>query len=497
MRAERLALLTGPVLAIVYLLLPPLGTDLSAQVAHADFFDVAGAAPVDLRWYGGTVQWGYSLVVPAVMSVLGVRQTGALAGVVGSVALALLLARTGARRPVLGGIVGAFCVFGNLASGRVTYAVGVAFVLCGLLALAHARRVVAALLVVLGAASSPVAGLFAGLAGAALLAGTSTRRHRIDGVLLGIAGALPMGVTALLSDAGGWMNISVSDTVHAVAAALIVAVCVPQRVIRVGAGLAAVGVLAAFAVHTPVGLNATRLAAMFTLPVLLAYAPLPSRVPRWAGVVALVAVTFVQSPVMAGDLRAMGDPTASRAYFTPLLSQLRTRTPVGRVEVLATKNYWESAHVAREFPLARGWLRQADLARNPLFYDGTLNAVTYGAWLRDNGVGYVAVPDAPLSWVSRREADLIRQGQPYLTQVWRGTGWTLYEVAGRPSIVDGAVLVATTPTTVTVDVPAPGEYVARVRWTRWLRADGARTRERADGWTTLVVPHPGRVTLRG
>ncbi|WP_373318003.1 hypothetical protein [Virgisporangium aliadipatigenens] len=477
-----------------------MGTDLSAQVAHADFFDAAKVAPLDLRWYGGTVQWGYSLLAPELMALLGVRLTGALAGAAASVALALLLRRTGALRPTLGGIVGAFCVFGNLASGRVTYALGVAFVLCGLWALARDRRILAVVGVLLGAACSPVAGLFAGLAGAALFLGTSERARRVDGVLLGIAGAVPIGVTAALGDAGGWMNISVSDTVRAVAAAVLVAVFVPQRVIRVGAALAALGVLAAFAVHTPVGLNATRLAAMFTLPVLLAYAPRPSRPapwPRTAAAAALVAVAFVQSPVMVGDLRDMGDPTASRRYFAPLLAQLHARAPVGRVEVLATRNYWESAHVAREFHLARGWLRQADLARNPLFYDGTLDASSYGAWLRDNGVSYVAVPDAPLSWVSRREADIVRGGQPYLMQVWRGADWTLYEVAGRPSIVDGGTLLGTTPTSVSVDLPGPGTYVVRVRWSRWLRAAGAQLRQRPDGWTDLTVRSGGGYRLEG
>ena len=44
---------------------------------------------------------------------------------------------------------------------------------------------------------------------------------------------------------------------------------VPDAV-RIGALLSALGVVAAFAVHTPVGLNATRLASMFALPVVAA-----------------------------------------------------------------------------------------------------------------------------------------------------------------------------------------------------------------------------------
>src|SRR5262249_27503719 len=122
MRAERFALVLGALLAVAYLLLPPMGTDLSAQVARADFVHDAGFAPVDLRWYGGTVQYGYSVVAPFVMAAVGVRATGAVTLVVSSLALATLLRRTGAPRPLLGAVCGVVCFAGNLVSGRITFA---------------------------------------------------------------------------------------------------------------------------------------------------------------------------------------------------------------------------------------------------------------------------------------------------------------------------------------------------------------------------------------
>src|SRR5690348_1771718 len=165
--------LTSLALAVAYLLAPPLGTDLSAQVARAQFVERYGLTAVDLGWYGGTAQYGYSLVSPPVMALLGVRVTGAIALVVSSVALAALFTRTGARRPVLGGVIGTFCIAGNLVSGRVTYALGVAFGLLALLALTAPRRwqrlaggCAGALL---ASATSPVAGLFVGLAATALV----------------------------------------------------------------------------------------------------------------------------------------------------------------------------------------------------------------------------------------------------------------------------------------------------------------------------------------
>ena len=132
--------LAGVVLAVAYLLAPPPGTDLSAQVARADFVRAYGFTPVDLRWYGGTVQYGYSVVSSPVMALLGPRLTGALALVGSSVALAVLLHRCGARRPLLGGVLGAACFAGNLVSGRVTFALGVAFGLGALVALTAPAR---------------------------------------------------------------------------------------------------------------------------------------------------------------------------------------------------------------------------------------------------------------------------------------------------------------------------------------------------------------------
>src|SRR5690349_12353394 len=286
MRARAFVVLVALVLALGYLIAPPMGTDLSAQVARARFFSGYGLTPVDFGWYGGTVQYGYSLVSPAVMALIGVRVTGALALVVSALAFVLLLHRTAAPRPLLGGVIGAVCIAGNLVSGRVTYALGVALGLLALVALTASRRwvrlVFGAAGAVLASATSPVAGLFVGLAAVALVLSHdrgdfSVSQHGkgstiMDSVVVAVAAAVPLGVTAVLFGEGGWMNISGSDTIHAVVASLAVALLVPRRPIRIGAVLSALGALAAFLVHTPVGLNATRLATMFAAPVVAAYA---------------------------------------------------------------------------------------------------------------------------------------------------------------------------------------------------------------------------------
>ncbi|MBQ1045032.1 hypothetical protein KBX35_14025 [Micromonospora sp. C32] len=548
------------VLAVLYLTLPVTGSDLSAQVARADFFAAHPSALVDLRWYGGVHPWGYSLVSPPLMALLGVRVTGALALLASATAFAALLVRTRVPRPLLGSLVGVLTIAGNLVSGRVTYALGVAFGLAALLALTGPARRAAAdpagaargagvaagpaaatpagpvgigagrsvwaavAAALLASAASPVAGLFVGLVGVALLL---TRRYA-DGLLLAVPAAGPLAVTGLLFGEGGWMNISRTDTLHAVVTSLLVAALVAYRPVRVGALLSAAGVLASALLPTPVGLNATRLVVMFALPLLAAAATPPAwltaarlgarlgadrlgagrsrRALDAVGLAALLAVVcWWQPPVVTADLRSADDPTADPAYFAPLRAELARRGLTGRVEVPPTRNYWEAARMG-EVPLARGWLRQADIDRNPLFFttvpgaDGTgipLTPVTYRDWLADNAVQYVAVPDAEFSWVGRSEAKLVESGQPYLTPVWSDRHWKLYAVADPTPLVGApGELVRQDGASITFRAPAPGPIPIRVRHDRWLTASNGATVTPEGKWTTVTVPQAGTYTLK-
>ncbi|WP_406078774.1 hypothetical protein [Micromonospora sp. NBC_00858] len=536
-RSRVVAVATGAatVLGAIWLALPLMGSDLAAQVARADFFAAHGPTPVDLRWYGGVQQFGYSLLSQPVMALLGVRVTGALALLASAAALAALLVRTGVPRPLLGSLVGVVTLTGNLVSGRVTYALGVAFGLAALLALTRGvppgRRLslgwrlgFAAAGALLASATSPVAGLFVGLAGAALLL---TRRYA-EGLALGIAAAVPLAATALLFGDGGWMNISDTDALRAVLTSLVVAALVAYRPVRIGALLSAAGVLAAALVHTPVGLNATRLAVMFALPVLAAAARPPAwlttrlarrsaarttpsggtRRARLLGAVGLaallVAVCAWQPPVVTADLRSISDPTSAPGYHAPLRAFLAGQQLTGRVEVPPTRNYWEAARLG-EVPLARGWLRQADIDRNPLFFTtvpgaaGTgvaLTPASYRAWLAENAVQYVALPDAPLSWVGRAEAELVEGGLPYLTPVWSGPHWRVWAVADpTPLVAAPAELVRVDGAAVTFRAPTAGPVAIRVRHSRWLAASGGATVAGAGDWTTVTVPRPGEYTV--
>ncbi|MCY1142043.1 hypothetical protein OWR29_28960 [Actinoplanes sp. Pm04-4] len=489
-----------------------MGSDLAAQQARAGFFAAHGYTPIDLRWYAGVDQLGYSLISQPVMALLGVRLTGALSLLASAVLFALLLRRTNAARPFLGAAVGTACLAGNLVSGRVTYGLGVCLALGALVTLTtgpsaprpRAYAWLTALLALLAGATSPVVALFLGLTGVALILSGRLR----SGLLLAIPAAVPLAATALLFGDGGWMNISRTDTLRAVVAGLVVAALVPRRPVRIGALLSSAGVLAAALIHTPVGLNATRLAVMFTLPLLAAYAAIPHRraprpLPVWAVLILVAAACWWQPPVVTGDVRDIGNPTADPAYFRPLLDRLAQEDLTGRVEIPATRDYWEAAHMG-DVPLARGWLRQADIDRNPLFFTdipgarGTgvpLTADTYRAWLDDLAVQFVAVPDAELTWSGRPEAELITAGLPYLTELWSNSNWRLYAVTNPKPIVGApARLVRQDAASLIIDT-APGTIPVRIRWSRWLTVDNGATLQRQGDWTAVEVTNQGRYTI--
>ncbi|ROT31458.1 hypothetical protein EF879_17520 [Micromonospora sp. HM5-17] len=513
--------------AVAFLLAPPMGTDLAAQVARAEFVDRYGATPVDLGWYGGVQQFGYSLFSAALGAALGVRVVGALAAVGAAVALAWLLVRGDARRPVLGAILGALVLIGNLVSGRITFALGLALALTALCAVAAGRLRSplrlggAGLLAALATWASPVAGLFTGLVGAALLLahlvpgvpgpdgrrgglgrdGWLPRQHRAEGLVLALAPAVALVPMTVLFGNGGVQPFTAESMRINVALALLAVVIVParHRVLRCGAGLTVLLLLLAYYLPSPVGSNALRLTLLFTVPVLAAYADLGR---GWLAAL-LAAVVWWQPPVMTGDLGRAGSVPVRSDFYQPLADALDRRArqagPIGRIEVVPLRDHWESAYLARRFPLARGWERQVDVARNPLFYDAELTAEAYRDWLRDTAVSYVAVaPDSPPDRYARAEAALVVAGLPYLAEVWRDSTWRLYAVVDpTPLVAAPGELVESTPEHVRFRADAPGEVLVRVRWSRWLVLDGPAgcLRRADDGWTVVRVPAAGDYRL--
>jgi hypothetical protein len=122
-----------------------------------------------------------------------------------------------------------------------------------------------------------------------------------------------------------------------------------------------------------VGTTANRLPELFAAPIIVALAA----VPLVAVIAATARVVLLLPPVSITDVRERGDPALSAEFYAPLLDQLVARGVAGPIEVVPTLRRGEAAAVAPVVPIARGWSRQVDIGRNPIFYDGTLNADTY------------------------------------------------------------------------------------------------------------------------
>jgi hypothetical protein len=253
-------------------------------------------------------------------------------------------------------------------------------------------------------------------------------------------------------------------------------------------------VAGAYLLPTPVGTTATRLPELFGAPIIVAVAAVPLVVV----IAAAASVVLLLPPVSITEVREAGDPALNAKFYAPLLDQLVTRGVAGPIEVVPARRRGEAFAVASVVPIAKGWSRQVDTGRNPIFYDGSLNADTFGKWLDDNAISYVAISNGPYDWAATDEAALVRRGLPYLQAVWSDPTWTLYTVTNpRPVISAPGRVIARDPVSLTVSLPQAGEYALRVHWSRYLSASNGCMRPAQDGWSTVTVEHPGTAKIKG
>ncbi|HEX7609414.1 MAG TPA: hypothetical protein VF380_01965, partial [Solirubrobacteraceae bacterium] len=194
------------------------------------------------------------------------------------------------------------------------------------------------------------------------------------------------------------------------------------------------------------------------------------------------------------------------SYYRPLLGELQALgvgyagTPA-RVEVVPITDHWEARWVAPHVMIARGWERQLDRYRDPIFYDEStpLTPARYRAWLSEQSVSYVALPDVPLDYSSISEGRLLR-GQlggglpPYLREVWHSAHWRLFAVAQpRPLVERGGTLTHVSTDSFALAAPRAGAYTVRLHFTPyWALASGRGCLSRAAGdWTQVQARAPG------
>ncbi|MEU2877320.1 MFS transporter [Streptomyces sp. NPDC007070] len=458
------------------------GGDLAAQDAWAEFVGRHPDSAYNLAWYGGMHAVSYSMVSPYLMSVLGVRTTMMIAGTLSAGLLTLVLIRSRAvRNPLWAALAGVFGLLCNALSGRVTFGLGslfalgaVAAVFCWPYRWRHkrwAKALTAAPLAALATMSSPVAGLFVGLVAVALF----LQKRRPGAWALGLAPAAVVAVSALLFPFSGTQPMGFGSASLPLLYAILAAVLVPRewKTVRITSWVYALSVVGVWVVSSQIGSNITRLAMLFAGVVLVA--ALPFAVPRsrkWYAIV-LSLVGFVSwIGVKSVDDVVHTAPAASWSHeLAPLVHQLqKAGAEKGRVEVVPASSHREASALAPYVNLARGWNRQADMKRNPLFYDDTLNSANYHEWLQRWAVHYVVLPKGePDGDGGQRERELVRQGQPYLRQVWGDANWQLFEVTDpKPLAEPNAVVDRAEQVELTLEVSKPGRVLIRIPYSPWL-----------------------------
>jgi hypothetical protein len=486
--------LVAAALGVAYLIVQPDSADHAAQFFRSELFDDQGLSAWDNFWFGGHHLPGYGFLLPALSSLIGARLVGVLAAIAAALLFSAIAYERFGDRARLGVLWFATATSISLFTGRLTFALGVAVALGAVFAAQRGHRVVAILLAALTPLASPVAALF--LAGGVLAYTIAERSRR--GLELAI---VTVGTAVVMNSAfpeGGTEPFDFSSYEPAILVTIAVFLALPreERLLRYGVAAYALALTAAFLIQTPMGGNATRMGSLLLGPA-LAFG-LWRRQRLYLILLVPVLIYWQWSPVVRDLEQVSAQPSVKPGFYAPLIDFLRgqPRHDAYRVEVLPEAHHWESAYVPRGIYIARGWERQLDRKLNPLFYQSTpLTGPQYRSWLDDLGVGYVAVPHAPLDYAARPEKRMLKRGPPrYLERVYLSDDWTVYKVRNPAPLAIGGKMVKLRPQGFVVDTSAPGTVLVRVNWTPyWSIEQGTGCVEQAPaGYTMLDVETPGR-----
>jgi putative Mn2+ efflux pump MntP len=519
-----LALAVTTPLATAYVVLAPASGDLAAATYRGDLFARFGFTLWDNGWYGGHYLPGYSLLAPALGSLVGERLLLGLCTIAAAGLFGLLAQHTfqsaGAR--VAGGSF-ALGACAGLLSGRVAFGLGLSVGLLALLMLMRGWTVPALASAVLTSLASPVAGAFLALAGltCALTAAPFTHdarahdrragsRQRSRSLALAVAATAPILALALAFPEGGWEPFAPSLFWPVLAGVVLIALALPRagdslgpgprKLLTWGAWLYALLLIGAFMARSPVGGNAARLGALLGAP--LAAGVLWER-RRLALALLAPALLYWQLETPISDFAAVaGTPSVNASYYAPLVAQLmrRARGRPLRVEVPMTEAHWESVYLPEQplILLARGWERQLDTRYAALFYGPRLTASAYRSWLEENAVSYVALPDVSLDSAGEQEGKLIARGLPYLVELWHSAHWRLFAVRGAtPLAQPPAILTGVGPDSFTILASRPGAFTVRLHFTPYwaLQLGRGSVRRATGGWTEVDTRRAGVVRV--
>lgn len=462
----------------------------------------------DNLWYGGHYPLAsYSLLYYLPAALVGNLPLVFAAVVVSAALFSSIVEREWGAAGIWPARAFAILAAGPIFVGTYSYALGLAAGLGALRSLQGGRRRLAAAAAALTLGFSPLAFVFLCIVLLALVLVRRVGRHTLAfGAALGGIAAVQLAALVFFPSSGPYpfrvLELAAVLTVSVLGAEL-------ARRARHGALLGAfflvwgAASILMFAVSTPVGENLTRLRSV-VFPVMLMTAFLARFRPRWLAGIALSAALVYNVAPYAGAALDRTDVRAShRAFWAPAVTFLAERSsPNYRVEVVPTFDHWEAYWLPRAgVPLARGWYRQIDIARNEFFYDKPLPASVYRSWLRGMGVRFVVLPNTRLGQKGEeREAALLRSGRSGLRQVFVSPQLRIFEVPRPQPILTGPgspVVTRLDHAGIAGRLPEIGSYQLKIRYTRYWRVQaGAVCVEHArGGMTVLRATRPGPFAL--
>jgi hypothetical protein len=498
LRTRCVGMAAAGVVCLVHIVLRPPSQDFASGHFRAGLFR-DGVYLWNNLWFGGHPLPGYGIVSPMLGGTIGVVPTAVVSVLVATWCFILVMERLWETRPELPDPLLSIVLFAlgcgvNLWGGRLTFGPAVMFGTACILAVQRNRKVAAMLLAALCGLSSPLGALsLVILLGAAWVANVTSRRFL---VLVSVAAVTPIGVLIVLFPEGGWFPFHLGSLVMLGVALGVVgwsARDIPM--VRWFTIIYAVIAVAAFVVQSPLGGNVIRLGWLLAGPV----AALTIRTHRRTILPVFVAATLVWNWSYVKIALLPAERTASASYYDSLAAYLHTLPEVLRVEVVPTPTLTETDELAVHIQgIARGWETQIDRQMNAVFYDGTLDASSYHAWLLDRGVSVVALPLDSVRPMSEIEAAVIRSRPAYLEPIWSNADWQVYRVSDATPLADnGATVTDVQPESLTIAAPVAGWSTVKFRFTDMYEVTNgdACVSSTSDGWVRLLVHQPGTIRL--
>jgi hypothetical protein len=502
-REALLSAAAAATLAALLVWLGPPGADLAEHAYQRTLFLNEGFAFWNNFWYAGRYSFvTYSLLYYPLAALLGIKLLAVATVSTAALAFAVVVGRQWG--PVGRWSSRTFAVVwaGIVLSAAFPFALGAALALLAMWALQARKLGRFAVLAALTVAASPLAFLLLAL----LLAGFGIARWHdrtllAPGLTLAAFGLVEVVLWRLFP--GGRYPFSFAELAAALTFCILGA-AVTWRVERARSlrwvfVVYLVACVAAYLIPSALGENVARLR-YAAVPV----AVLALSLRRWRplpvclGVFALAASWNV-SPIAGQYLKGSSDPATKAAYWSPAITFLRAHmTPAYRVEAVDTTSHWAAVYLAEaQIPVARGGFRQDDFPQNELLYDD-LAPSAYMRWLRELGVRYVVLANAPTDYSARSEAALLRSGHSGLLPVFHTRDLTIFEVPHPTPILTGPVpgtVRSLTATRVVVDLPSSAQYRLAVRFSPFWHAKNACLSRSADGMMMVVPSRPGRLAL--